>query len=39
MLLLAKKFIPKWKVHDYDNESVFKMFLRTLVPQFNESIN
>jgi hypothetical protein len=37
--LLARKFIPKWESTDDDHESIFSMFLRTLVPQFNENIN
>jgi len=37
--LLARKFIPKWEHNEDDHESVFNIFLRTLVPQFNESID
>jgi hypothetical protein len=37
--LPARKFIPKWAVNDEDQESAFNMYLRALVPQFNDTID
>jgi hypothetical protein len=37
--LLARKFIPKWATNDDEQESAFNMFLRALVPQFNDTID